>query len=118
MPEIKKFRYRVEILLQVTKPEVEHMIKCSESHYDGVCLGASQKGGFLYGWRNQILWAEEKGEDTVEVRANWQIIDTLCKILEVESYRRDLDPKDSLYYPIRNVFIAMGEASERVNNDD
>lgn len=117
MPEIKGFWFRVEVTLQITREEVEHMIACSESHYDGKCKAASQTGGFLNGWRNQIQWAEDEGKDVAEVQVTVRQMDTLCKILEAEQWRRNLDPKDSLYFPIKQILIRMGEESERANNE-
>jgi len=114
MPEIKGFRFKVEVRLQITRSELDHMIECSQAHYDWKCKAASQQGGFLYGWRN-MFELDEPGIKTLEVQANWDTVDTLCKMLEGEQYMRHLAPEKSLYFSMRRVLVRMREESERVN---
>ena len=118
MPEIKGFAFRVEVNLALTRKEISHMMECSKRHGDLKCHAASQEGGFLFGWCNQMDWAEESGEHEVEVRATYRQMDTLCKILEVEPMMANMGTmkvEDSLYFPIKQILIQAGEESERVN---
>jgi hypothetical protein len=120
MPEIKGFAYRVEVNLALNRKEISHLMECSKSHGDVKCAGASQQGGFLYGWCNQMDWAEESGEHEIEVRATLRELDTLVKILEIESAMvasKLMKPEDSLYFPIKQILLQGGEESERVNAD-
>lgn len=120
MPKINSFAYRVEVNLALTRKEISHMIECSKGHYDIKCRAAScpTVNGFLDGWCNQMDFAEERGEEEIEVRATFREMDTLCKILEAEALMVTsgrMKPEDSLFFPIKRILIEMGEASERVN---
>lgn len=48
--------------ITVTRPLIDALKKCSETHYDGVCRSASMPGGFIYGWNNRMTFAEEDDE--------------------------------------------------------
>ena len=109
MVEIKGFRYRVDARLQITKSELEHMIECSAKHYDGVCIAASRLGGFLYGWRIQLDL-----DECIIVWADWNIADTLCKILEMEQH---MQSELHLWFPCVQILKRLGDESERVNKD-
>jgi hypothetical protein len=109
MFEITGFRFRVQAFIQLTKAEVEHMIKCSEHHYDLKCQQASQQGGFLYGWCKRFEW----GNEVEEVRVDWDMMDTLCKILEGEQYLVSSDLH--LCFKCCQLLKQMQEEERRVN---
>ena len=65
--------------LWVTPQELETLVFCSTSHYDGVCKDASKVGGFLYGWTNMA--PEDKTAD-IWVSCTGHELQTCMKILE------------------------------------
>lgn len=132
--EITGFHFRVQVLFKITIEELEHMIRCSEMHYDYKCKAASQRGGFLYGWRNMLTHYNEDGkpegyEPFVEVQSSFREMDTLCKILEQESSLDSLDrlavrhgeePRGGprLHGRVYDMLKAMREQSDRVNEEE
>ena len=66
---------------------VEALISLSIKHYDATCRAAGQVGGFLYGWRNRLRFAEEEkaAEPDAQVAvpsATWRELDITLKIIE------------------------------------
>ena len=127
MAEIKQYTFKVEINLEITRAEVEHMRLVSTHHYDRVCKEASLRGGFIYGWRNHFEWYGKDGmeltptdEDmkaTAVVRATWRDMDILGKILEGERYFEGL-PSDTgirMSNQIRGFLFDMREVQMAAN---
>jgi hypothetical protein len=113
MAEIKDFHYRVEVIFQITRPEMDYMIRCSERHYDYKCQVASKVGGFLYGWSNYLRMMEEDGKDHIETAVDMHTMDTLCKILEAA---RKSDPDDhGCWLKCCQTLSRMGREYERIN---
>ncbi len=56
--------------------EIEFLMKCSEIHYDSVCIHAGKNGGFLYGIKNMHCFS-------IKNSLTFREIDTLAKISEV-----------------------------------
>ncbi|MHA2067763.1 MAG: hypothetical protein ACXABY_25655 [Candidatus Thorarchaeota archaeon] len=77
--EAKKHYYNVEIEFSYTQDDLDHMIQCSKTHYDGKCKAASRQGGFLYGMQQYLNLIEE--DIAIKVMTTREL-DTLCKILE------------------------------------
>jgi hypothetical protein len=78
---------------------------CSERHYDGKCKMASRSGGFLWGWGNRLLFANDPQAmfnvgDYDKFRDDWEVVidastddvDKAAKIAEMESH---VFPRDS-----------------------
>lgn len=117
MAKIREFWFRVEIDLELTKAEVEHLMACSKAHYDYKCKQASEVGGFIYGWRNHFELDPETGdgpEATTSVRATWHEMDLACKILEVEQWH-DSGDEIILSIAFRSILLNMKTESESVN---
>lgn len=113
MPEVANIWFQVEADLDITKKALAVMIRCSNTHYDGKCRAASQQGGFLYGWNNHFELPE--GKNFIRVRATWDEVDLLCKVLEMERHFSDRGDEAPVYDAIRKVLKEMAEASRRVN---
>ncbi len=102
-------------------------MECSRRHYDGKCKSASTEGGFLWGWLKEVEFHEEFKKDGVPrtVKATWDQMDTLCKILEGEALMHTADkflkgaydksPEKNLWFPMCQIFAEMRRQSERVN---
>lgn len=120
MAKISDFWFRVEIDLELTRAEVEHLVTCSKVHYDHKCKAAAEYGGFIYGWRNHFdkdpnePLTEEDLKATATVRATWHEMDLVCKILEVEMWH---DQNDGLFLliPFRGILYDMKAAAESAN---
>lgn len=126
MAKINEFFFKVEIELELTRAEVEHLVGCSKVHYDFKCKHSAEVGGFIHGWRNHFRNHFEKGVNetlseadlsaTATVRATWNQMDLACKILEMEQH---LDQGDGMFLSIvfRRILLNMAEESKRVNDD-
>ena len=125
MPKIEQFYFPVEIELEITRAEVEHIRECSARHYDGKCKSASLQGGFVYGWRNRFDWYSEGGKEKTPtnkdlnakatVHATRHEIDLTCKILESESVRYQKPGGIQLHQKMQDILEQMREESKKVN---
>lgn len=86
--ELVRFTPRARVVF--TEEEIKTLLRCSESHYDGVCKAAGREGGFLYGMMNRFALREAAKRDSANADQSeathdleWREIDTLLKILEV-----------------------------------
>lgn len=83
------FHFRVvgrpEFRFDITKAQLDILLRCSSVHYDMTCSDASRVGGFLYGWNNLMACAAEltPPKTIAQVTATLRELDTLCKILEM-----------------------------------
>lgn len=96
------FHYRVlaEILLSVD--ELNHLIEQASNHYDPKCRNTALIGGFLYGFRNRMVWAQQsEGATSLEFEMSSDRLDLVCKILEQPGSRRDLF--ESFHQTLREV---------------
>ena len=75
------YSYLIIVNFEISREELEHLIKVSSIHYDRKCQDASKQGGFIYGWKNRL---EFNRTDSVEVNATICELDTVTKILEME----------------------------------
>jgi len=99
--------YAVHIRLELTLPEIAHCIQSALGHYDWKCKQAGKEGGFLYSWGRRI-WNGFSGEHYI----TWGDLDTLCKILEQESWVRD---HISLHMVMHQQLLAASESVVKVN---
>lgn len=107
------YTYEVSVGLVLTMAEVVHLMLLSQHHYDGYCRSISQPGGFLYGWSNRF--DPQGGPDPGETRvqANFDQLDTLCKICEID--HRSQTPNPQLAKQISEALRALGAESKRAN---
>jgi len=87
-------------------PTAEHLAvlyKLSGRHYDAACKHASQVGGFLQGWSNQVDFHEE-GDDPVQCWGEFRAFDTCLKIME--NPRPLTDAEMELVHDMRRSFNA------------
>lgn len=76
------YSYDVSARLTLTKREVDELRELASFHYDGRCKGEAAVGGFLYGWSMRVRDLED--DQTIDVIVTWEMVDRLCKILEME----------------------------------
>lgn len=110
----QEFHYKVEVVLEFTKDELDHLIRLSERHYDGKCKAASQQGGFLYGIRNRLNFQEEANRNSVQDTFNSYDLDTLVKIAEGEQF--DRDGKIRLYDDLYESLMSVQREYEKANS--
>jgi hypothetical protein len=55
------------------------LLKASELHYDGACIGAGKAGGILYGFKNTLLLGKE---EVIHPVVSFRELDLMLKILE------------------------------------
>lgn len=65
----------------LTSEQIDLIILASDSHYDVACKKASQIGGFIYGWYNQMQY-----DPNTLVCGSFREVDTVLKILEMVRY--------------------------------
>lgn len=107
MPEVTRFWYSVATEMRVSKTEVDHLMVCLQRHYDRKCRTASERGGFIYGWRNRFEHEDDTNFTTVLVTAHE--MGTVCKILETYGHDKVLRAE------FNKILTRMGEASEKIN---
>lgn len=101
------FKYDVNVDLEFTEKEIDHLAHLSRRHYDGRCKAASQNGGFLYGMMN----FQEGGK--ASRRLNAHDLATLAKITEMEFMLPSSEVK--LHSAIMNVLMQKEEEWKRIN---
>lgn len=101
------FAYDVSVLLDITLEEVQLLRTWSAQHYDGVCINAGERGGFLYGWKNHF---ELGGTDGIY--ATSRELGTCEKILEIS---RGCKGTGQLRLKMRRAAVALSEEHCRVN---
>jgi hypothetical protein len=109
-----KCQFRVEVLVNITATELDHLMKLSRRHYDRRCreLSAENPPRGLLG-RIKLLMDDA---ETVEYVLTWDDVDILCKVAEGEQhlgYPANGEPR--LWHPMRQIFAEMRQESERVN---
>lgn len=110
-----EFVYDVYSEVTFTRPELEVLWACSQSHYDYKCKDASRQGGFLFGMRNVIMWAEEEGKTEGQVKLTRDQLDTLCKIMECLG-SIPTPEQTALYNNVRQLLCESSVEYRRVNN--
>ena len=99
----QRFEYVIKACVVIDPAVIEFLLDCSKRHYDGHCKSIGEPGGFLYGWRNVILWAADRGESTSEVAATFRELDTLAKLCEIHSPTINL----KVFYAIKAILDSI-----------
>lgn len=107
----KGYRYDVLAVLVLGRKDIDHLTRLANGHYDGQCRAAANRGGFIYGWNNQLEFTP--GHEQIEVCVTWNQVDLICKILEQEGLYQDREITVQLDW--WNLLQAMTEEGKRVN---
>lgn len=83
-------RYEPKWMIRLTSSDVQLMTEASKSHYDEKCRDLSALGGTIYGFNNQLEWAQP--EAFIEVEVSRRDVDIFCKVLELAYLIRDCRP--------------------------
>ncbi len=72
--------------IPLTLAQAQALAILSKSHYDGECKAAAGKGGFIFGWLNEIEF-----DVAAPVQATRRQLDTVLKICELSGMHPDVD---------------------------
>ncbi len=120
--------YLVEVNIEFSLAEIEHLIFLGNGHYDGKCKAAGKHGGFLYGMRNMFESMRAAGvvsarteadlpdsqDQVVELQINTHDLSTLVKIAESEQYEKGLGLH--LWFPLMQILRKTIARSSYVNS--
>jgi len=82
--------------IEFTRADLRILFELSERHYDGVCRSLSERGGMLYGMRNEFRFCSTANKKLLIVTrtlANREV-QLLCKLCEIASYWLGSRPVD------------------------
>lgn len=71
--------------LEMTLEQAELLSKAAKMHYDGTCISAAERGGFIYGWINHLIFADVQKDraEPAKVQGDFHNLDICLKILEM-----------------------------------
>ena len=69
--------FRPVFLVEFTAEDIAELERNSKSHYDGLCRSLSERGGKIYGWKNQIEFL-----GVVRTLLEFRDLDLLAKVME------------------------------------
>ncbi len=128
--KLNQYWYKVDVVIEFTRTEVEHLTTLAKQHYDYKCKCAANCGGFLYGMKNSLDFqhsASERALKSFEKRHANQVteqqltideLDMLCKIAEGEQFMDEKELKKCcMWFPLKQALKAAIAESNRINKE-
>ena len=111
------YEYEVKPVIELSRAEVDALIKLAELHYDFKCKSYAKEGGLLFRYRTLFNNGYDEGKGVISVTIGLRDVDTLCKILEGAEFPGTPELGKELWYPMRALFQEGAAEQARLNPD-